>query len=31
MIDLDGNEEEVTDRDDNDSSPAWNPRPAVDE
>jgi Tol biopolymer transport system component len=27
MIDLDGNEEEVTDRDNNDSSPAWNPRP----
>jgi TolB protein len=27
MIDLDGNEEEITDRDNNDSSPAWNPRP----
>ena len=31
MIDLDGNEEEVTDRDNNDSSPAWNPKPPVDE
>ena len=27
MIDLEGNEEEVTDRDNNDSSPAWKPRP----
>jgi Tol biopolymer transport system component len=27
MIGPDGNEEEVTDRDNNDSSPAWNPRP----
>jgi TolB protein len=31
MIDLEGNEEEVTDRDNNDSSPAWNPEPPVDE
>jgi Tol biopolymer transport system component len=32
MIDPDGrNEEEVTDRDNNDSSPAWNPEPPVDE
>jgi TolB protein len=29
MIDVSGNEEEVTDRDNNDSSPAWNPRQAV--
>jgi Tol biopolymer transport system component len=31
MIDLQGNEEEVTDPDNNDSSPAWNPRPPVNE
>jgi len=27
IIDVEGNEEEITDRDSNDSSPAWNPRP----